>query len=296
MSAAPRISIITSSYNCAPYLAACIRSVLGQTEPSWEHLIADCGSTDGSAQVLQELQHSRLRVFACEKIPVTEARNLLIREARGEFVAVLDADDTCMPGRFAQQLAALDADPSLVAVGAWVRLWYEQTGLRKPVRYPTRPQEIARLYAAGVNIIPHSTLLARREVVLRLGCYDANLRKAEDYDLIHQLTRVGRVRALPEHLVEYCMRNQEIDPVIRQKSIELNKIYVAYSMLRLVAPPAHQPPFTSLGAREKELIVAAGRLIARACWKGIFSPDFTLGWRCRLLLSVRLTQALRHDN
>jgi glycosyltransferase involved in cell wall biosynthesis len=293
----PLVSFITSNYNCAAYLAACVESVCNQTLGDWEHLVLDSGSTDGSLALLRTVQHERLRLFTRDQIPVTTARNILLNEARGKFIAVLDADDTCMPERLEEQVAAMQGDPSLVAIGAWVRLWYQQTNARRSVSYPVRAAEITRLYAAGVNIIPHSTLLARRDLLLQLGGYDERLRKAEDYDLIYRLTRLGRVRALPQHLVEYCMRNQEIDPGVRNQSLELNRLYLAYSILSRSGYGALPiPPFQYPDATMGPLLCRARAHIRRACWRGLLAPNLEIGWRCRGLLGVRFYQTLQNEN
>jgi len=293
----PLVSIITSNYNCAAYLAACVESVRSQTFGDWEHLILDSGSTDGSLELLHAVQHERLRLFTREQIPVTTARNILLNEARGKFIAILDADDTCMPERLENQVAAMQSDPRLVAIGAWVQLWYQQTNSRRSVSYPVRATEIARLYAAGVNIIPHSTLLARRDLVLQLGGYDERLHKAEDYDLIYQLTRLGRVRALPQHLVEYCMRNQEIDPKIRHQSLELNELYLAYIILTHSGSRAiPEPPFQRTDAMAGPLLRRARAHIRQACWRGLLAPNLEIGWLCRGMLALRLYHTLQNEN
>ena len=92
-------------------------SVLNQSFDSWEHIIIDCGSTDNSRKVLESLKHPRLRVIHEEFCGVARARNRAIQQARGEFCAILDADDRALPDRLRLQVELLRKDKALVAVG-----------------------------------------------------------------------------------------------------------------------------------------------------------------------------------
>lgn len=94
-SQAPTFSIIIPVYNAEKYLHSGLDSLLAQTCGSWEAVCIDDGSTDGSAAVLEEYasRNARFRVLRQENSGVSVARNRGIREARGEWVTFLDADD-----------------------------------------------------------------------------------------------------------------------------------------------------------------------------------------------------------
>jgi glycosyltransferase involved in cell wall biosynthesis len=89
------ISIILPCYNCQDYVGQAVDSVLGQSYTDWELLVVDDGSTDGSRKVIE--QHAagdpRIRVFSQPNGGVSKARNMALANARGEFIALLDADD-----------------------------------------------------------------------------------------------------------------------------------------------------------------------------------------------------------
>jgi glycosyltransferase involved in cell wall biosynthesis len=100
----PRVSIVIPTYNRAWTLAEAIDSVLGQTFASFEIIVVDDGSTDGTARLLQRYG-SAVRVLRQINQGVSAARNAGIRSARGELIALLDSDDLWRPEKLARQVA-----------------------------------------------------------------------------------------------------------------------------------------------------------------------------------------------
>lgn len=97
------ISIVIPLYNKAEMVARTLRSVVGQTYEDYEIIVVDDGSTDGSAALVESLHIPRLRLVRQENAGVSAARNRGIREAQGELVALLDADDEWKPLYLATQ-------------------------------------------------------------------------------------------------------------------------------------------------------------------------------------------------
>jgi GT2 family glycosyltransferase len=294
----PLVSVITSNYNCGIYLQECISSVLSQTYPEWEHLIAECGSTDSSREVLERNQHERMRVCAFPRIHKTEARNNLIAQARGKYIAILDADDGCLPRRFECQVAALESDASLVGIGSWVRRWYTLENRLEDVRFPTTPDELDALYAAGVSIIPHSTLMVRKDVVTNMGGYDTRMKEVEDFEFTKRLLRYGKLGAVREFLATYCMRTVERAKGVELPDDRLLRAYVAHVILAESADACEgfQPPFRIDDPNLSLLERRATALVRKACFKGIFSGNARVGTHCRALLAYRSAQTLFKTN
>lgn len=91
----PKISVIVPIYKVELYLHRCINSLLTQTFSDFEILLIDDGSPDGSGEICEEYarKDSRVRVFHKENGGVSSARNLGLKECRGEWIAFVDADD-----------------------------------------------------------------------------------------------------------------------------------------------------------------------------------------------------------
>src|SRR5665647_1056753 len=98
------VTVLISVYNGEKHLREAIDSVLGQTFDSFELLIIDDASTDGTAEILQSLSDPKIKIV-CNKsnIGAYKSANIGLKLARGEYVARLDADDIAMPDRLERQ-------------------------------------------------------------------------------------------------------------------------------------------------------------------------------------------------
>lgn len=109
-------SIVIPLYNKAPYVAATIQSVLAQREQDFEIVVVDDGSSDGSAEVVRQIDDPRIRLISQANGGVSVARNTAIAASRGEWLAFLDADDWYHPDYLATLRQLIVDHPSAQAV------------------------------------------------------------------------------------------------------------------------------------------------------------------------------------
>lgn len=181
---APRISIVIPAYNTANLVAGCLDSVFAQTYSDFETLVVNDGSPD-----TPELEKAlapyldRIRYIKQENKRAAGARNTAIRNARGEFLAFLDSDDSWLPDHLDSQMKQFEKDPSLDLVYA--------NGIRiaNPRRVefmdscPSRgPADFQALVSERCQI-PVSTVVARKSVIVQAGCFDEQLQRCDDYDM-----------------------------------------------------------------------------------------------------------------
>lgn len=128
----PRLSVIVPVFNAAPYLQACVGSLLTQRYTDFEVLLVDDGSTDGSGRICDELAEtdSRVVVFHKENGGACSARNCGIDHAQGEFIVFVDGDDLVTDDHL-EHLMESDAD--MVVTG--LQKFGAKNGTEKPARH-----------------------------------------------------------------------------------------------------------------------------------------------------------------
>jgi glycosyltransferase involved in cell wall biosynthesis len=183
----PRVSVITIVFNGEAYLAEAIESVIDQTFDDWEFLLVDDGSTDGSTTIAKKYVTRYPGKFRYFEHPghanrgMSATRNLGISNARGEYIAFIDADDVWMPSKLADQVAILDADPNVGMVCGTAVYWSSWSGGEdRNVRTGHKqdcvvspPETTLKLYPLGPGRAPcPSDLLLRATVVREVGGFE----------------------------------------------------------------------------------------------------------------------------
>ena len=183
--------MIISFLNAQKFLGEAIESVFAQTFRSWELLLVDDGSTDASSGLALQYvkQHPRrLRYFDHEahgNLGLPASRNLGLREAKGEYVALLDADDVWLPHKLDEQSHLLDSHPEVAMVYGSSKYWCSWTGkpedrakdfLQPPnvsLNVVHDPPSLLRLLLLGIAAWPcPSDLLFRRDAIQRLDGFE----------------------------------------------------------------------------------------------------------------------------
>jgi succinoglycan biosynthesis protein ExoO len=228
------VSIITANYNGEKHLAAAIASVLAQTLPDFELIIADDASTDHSLAVIAAAAAGdpRVRVLSAAKNKGPgAARNRALAAATGEFVAVFDSDDLMAPDRLERLVARAKGDRADIVVdnllvfddggrGPW-KPFLGGRGAWDHPRWITLADYIAagRMYSKAPGLGYLKPLF--RRAILDSEAYREDLRIGEDYDLVLRLLANGaRMRFQPEAMYRYRRHPQSISQVLRREHIE----------------------------------------------------------------------------
>lgn len=198
----PKVSLITTSYNAAPFLAQSIRSGLGQQDfDDYEFIIWDDGSTDNSVEILSEFcDEPRLKAFERPHKGRAQALISAIALSTGEYFGLLDADDLLAPTALAQTASVLDTFPD---TGFVYTDYYdlskdgEPMGLGHRCTIPYTPQRLL------VDFMTFHFRLMRREVYEQVGGFDAALDCAQDWDLCLKFSEVSEILHLSAPLYSY---------------------------------------------------------------------------------------------
>jgi len=190
----PKISVIMPVYNCAPFLRECIESVLNQTYSDFEFLICNDNSTDDSLSILSEYakSDSRIRILTNKvNLGCTKTLNVLLNEAKGEFIARIDGDDICYPKRFEKQLDVFNSNSDVSLVFTSSNLVDEKSKILCESWRPKKLKTILSLLPL-INLIQHPSVMFKKEIVLSCGMYNENILKGQDHNLWLRLKKQGR--------------------------------------------------------------------------------------------------------
>lgn len=206
---APVVSILMPVFDAAPYIAEAIESVLKQRYRAFELVVVDDGSSDASGAIADAFARAypdRVRVAHQANAGLPAARNRAIALARGEYFALLDADDRWHPEHLQHAMAAFDADPDIGLVHGNVRR-IDAGG--RPIDVPRRRWEhepdpyvaiaLRREHVACPTVVFH------RDCVLNVGGFDAQFTGlgCEDRDLWLRIAERYRLRYLDAVTADY---------------------------------------------------------------------------------------------
>ena len=209
----PLVSVIMPAYNSADYIGQAIESVLIQNYPKFELLIVDDGSTDNTREVILQYKDERIKYFYKENGGPSSARNHAIKQAKGQYIMPLDADDMMVPNFIISHLKEFEKHPEADLVYSDVLL-IDKVGnpikvMNKP-EYQDRRHLIRDLFRRGHPIVPFRLGL-RRSVFDKIGLYDESLMVAEDYDMMRRFVKAGlKAHHLNEALHIRRMRSDNI--------------------------------------------------------------------------------------
>jgi glycosyltransferase involved in cell wall biosynthesis len=198
----PLLTIGLPVYNAAPFLEDTLRSVFAQTVSDWELIAVDDGSTDGSADVLSKVHDPRVRVVREKENRGLAARlNFIHDQARGQYIARMDADDMMHPERMARQLAFLECHPDTDVLGCSLIALGHASEPRGVRIFPAEHDALMGAAVLGPSLC-HATVMARREWWHRYR-YNERNRGCEDLELWLASHRSSRFANLPDLLYYY---------------------------------------------------------------------------------------------
>ncbi len=205
-------------YNGERFIAEAIQSVLNQTFTDFELVIVDDGSTDRTKDTLSKFTNPRIRVLTnTENIGSAASRTKAVIESKGEYIAILDADDRMYPTRLQKQVSFLDLHPRIDMLASWVRIIDEHgkpTGLILKDRISTEKISATLLFH---NIFACSSAMLRRSALPREP-FRQSMMPVEDVDLwLRMLTQGSKFSILREILTEYRSHTKGISKIHANK-------------------------------------------------------------------------------
>lgn len=182
------VSAVIPAYNAGQFLHQALSSVLAQTRAPDEVIVVDDCSTDNTAQVVRDFSDKRLKLLSTSKNSGSAiARNLGIREASGDLIALLDADDLWLPEHLATVAGLLEGCPEAALAFSLTEAFGDD--LWTWPLYITPHEPVWCFWEClQRTIVPQMNIVARRAALLSIGGYRPDLRQTQDFDLCLRLS------------------------------------------------------------------------------------------------------------
>ena len=195
-------------YNCEDTLSEAVQCIFSQTYSNWELILCDDGSQDGTyalAVNLAKICPEKIKILKNDKnYGLNYTLNRCLSVADGEYIARMDGDDRCLQERFAQEIAALEAEPEIAIVSTDME-FFDASGVWGTVSHPEYPQPKDFLHGSPFC---HAPCMVRREAYQTVHGYteDEKLLRVEDYHLWLKMYKAG-FRGKNIHQALYQMRD-----------------------------------------------------------------------------------------
>lgn len=216
------VSVIIPLYNREKTIQRAIDSVLNQTYTNIEVLVVDDGSSDNSVQMLNKYKRDeRVKVFYQSRNKgANAARNRGIKEAKGDYIAFQDSDDMWLPDKLEKQIRYMEKENFYVSFCAYQRYYGDAIQIVPNISEQLNSEDI-REKLKRRNIIGTPTLVIHKSVVFKVGMFDEEMPRLQDYEYIIRIIKKFNVCFVNEALVmEY-----ELDDCISRNQKNLHQAY-----------------------------------------------------------------------
>ena len=182
------VSILIPAYNAERWIGSALQSALDQSWPKIEVIVVDDGSTDQTLAVAKRYESAKVKVMRQENRGAAAARNTALREAQGDFLQYLDADDLLSTDKIEEQLALLRENPNYLSVSSAVYFFdgkEPDSGLKERSGAMDTDDPVKWLIEflgpdGPFGTVPYGAWLTPRAVAERAGPWDESVRSPDD--------------------------------------------------------------------------------------------------------------------
>ena len=204
------VSVLIPVLNGERFLSSALESVLIQSKVT-EIVVVDNGSSDNTLRIIDRYARldSRVKVYKCHKLGISNALNLGLSVANGKFIARLDADDLMAPNRIESQMNFLRNNPEILLLASQIR-YIDEEGVNLGVsKYPSGKLNLLKHFVFR-NPIAHPSVVFQKEAALLAGGYNPEYEGAEDLDLWIRMGSLGDIFVSSEILTLYRIHQEQV--------------------------------------------------------------------------------------
>jgi len=225
----PIVSVVIPTYNRAEFITRSVKSALKQTIKNIEVIVVDDGSTDNTNQVISNINDERLRFIKLfENKGAPAARNIGLKNSKGQYICFLDSDDEILPSKLEKQLEVfnnLKEKKSIVYCG----FYYIYSKTNEAVK-EFIPKEKGDIYNKIIenNCVGSPTPLIHRECFEKSGLFDESLESCQDWDMWIRLSKHFKFEFIPDCLAKVYIHGNQISTNLKTKIAAREKILQKY--------------------------------------------------------------------
>ncbi len=202
------ISVVMSCYNNEDTIQDAVNSILEQRFPSFELLVVNDGSSDGTKEKLDSINDLRLIIIDNpENIGLTRSLNIAISLSNGRYIARQDADDVSMSGRLQKQFNHMEEHPDVAVLGTGRATLDERGKMLSSLLLSEEPTFTDLLKS---NCFVHGSVMMRKKILNDVGSYNEDFRFTQDYELWLRIAEKHRVMNLQEPLYGVRRHNNRV--------------------------------------------------------------------------------------
>ena len=218
----PLVSVLIPTYNSVEFVEETVRSIINQTYENIEIIIVDDASTDGTIDILRQLEKEEKRIKLTQNaknLGITDNMNNGIRMCAGKYIAILDGDDWAYEYRIEEQVKVMEQNQKVVLCSGYMDICDENLNIQTTRTYPLKNDEIRR-DMVKYDPISHTSSMWRKDALLKTDLYSKNFPICRDYDLIVRISEFGEYENIPKPLIKYRVRKEsETGKRIRQTQL-----------------------------------------------------------------------------
>jgi len=208
-----KVSFLISVFNGERYLDKSLLSIKNQSFQNYEIVIVNDGSTDNSLSIIRKykkvFQNYKI-INNVKNIGLTKSLNIAAKNARGEWLARLDADDVCNYLRLEKQLELISSENSIALIGSGCNFINTDNKVIFKKNFGNNSNYIKSQLQKVNAFFPHSSALIKRSIFFKLGGYDEFFKFAQDYDLWLRISEKYKIIASNDFLVDIRIHNNRI--------------------------------------------------------------------------------------
>jgi glycosyltransferase involved in cell wall biosynthesis len=198
-------------FNVASFIGEAIESIIAQSHTDWELIIIDDASTDETKQIINSYTDKRIRMI---NLPTNvgnyAARNIGIKECKGKYIAMADADDVYQTDRIKLQYDYLESHEEIGGIGSNYYIMDEEGKIIREMKRACDNEDL-KLHLLIDNYLLQSTLFVRKELLKKYSIrYDTKFHYASDYHFVFQCIKNFKIINIEKNLTNYRINKNGI--------------------------------------------------------------------------------------